>query len=90
MYLLSKHPQAGTIILLIFFGLWCYTEVAEYIERDSFKRDVTSFMNVGQVYHGDRFTKEQAEKIISERKSREKELSDRIERLEKCSHEECK
>ena len=85
MYLLSKHPQAGTIILLIFFGLWCYTEVAEYIERDSFKRDVTSFMNVG-----DRFTRQQAEEIIGERESREKELSDRIERLEKCLHEECK
>ena len=85
MYLLSKHPQAGTIILLIFFGLWCYTEVTEYLERDSFKRDVTSFMNVG-----DRFTRQQAEEIIGERKTREKELSDRIDNLEKCLHEECK
>ena len=85
MLILKKHPQLSTVVIIVFFALWCYTEVTEYLERDKFVDDVTSFMGAG-----DRFTKQQAEAIIGERKSREKELSDRIEHLEKCLHEECK
>lgn len=73
MSLLSKYPHIGTIVLVIFFTLWLYTEITEYIERDMFQENVTEFMN-----KGDRFTGSQG-----------KLLEERIKKLESCKQVDC-
>ena len=40
----AKFPKVNTFILALFFTLWAYTEIAEYLARDSFKEEVAAFM----------------------------------------------
>lgn len=62
------------IILIIFWSMWLYTEVSEYIERQTFNTRVEAFMRTG-----DRFTFEDGQFL----KKRIKKLEDEIEVLKK-------
>jgi len=51
--LLSKLPPAHMWVLLIFFGMWLYTEISEYRERDAFYQEVDTFMHKGERFTAD-------------------------------------
>jgi len=52
--LTNKLPKGHVVLLMVFFGMWLYTEIAEYMERDTFQQQVHNFM-----YKGERFTADQ-------------------------------
>ena len=73
MSFLSKYPHIGTMIIVVFFSLWLYTEITEYYERDQFSYEVKKFMG-----RGDRYTGTEGHALEA-----------RVEALEQCKQEDC-
>ena len=60
-------------LLAMFWSVWLYTEITEYVARDAFAEEVNKFM-----YQGDRFTKERGDALDARLR--------RIEELEGLEH----
>ena len=72
-FLRKIEPKHIFLLLAIFWSAWVWTEITEYIARDTFKHEVDAFMN-----RGDRFTKERGDELEARVK--------KIEELEGIEH----
>jgi thiaminase len=69
------NKQSWTLTLLVLFlCAWLYTEIAEYWERDTFRKEVHDFMNARS---GNRFTAEEGAMLKSRIEILEKEHENR-------------
>jgi len=51
MTFISKHANLNTVFLILIAIAWLYTEVTEYIKRDTFKAEVIEFMERTDSHH---------------------------------------
>ena len=64
----SRFPKITlpTVMIVLFFWIWFYTEVNEYNDRKQHRQEVDKFM-----YKGDRFTHEDGRKLEARLKALE-------------------